>query len=59
MKKVDWVLVAAWIAYIAFIGPWLISAPSWIAVGLGLGFLIGLIIVTIKSVKGFINEQSK
>jgi hypothetical protein len=48
MKRVDWVLVAAWVAYVAFVGPWLISAPSWIAVGLGFGFLIGLVIVTAK-----------
>jgi len=56
MKKIDWVLVAAWIAYIAFVGPWLISAPSWIAVGLGFGFLIGLVIVTYRSVKSYYEQ---
>lgn len=56
MKKVDWVLVAAWIAYLAFIGPWLISAPSWIAVGLGFALLIGLVVYTFKRVKSFYEQ---
>lgn len=50
MKKVDWLLAAAWVAFIAFVGPWLISAPSWIAVGLGFGILVGLVVVTSKRV---------
>jgi hypothetical protein len=48
MKKSDWVLLAAWVAYVDFVGPWLISAPSWIAVGLGFALLIGLVVVTAK-----------
>jgi hypothetical protein len=48
MKRVDWLLLAAWVAYVVFLGPWLISAPSWIAVGLGFGLLIALVVVTFK-----------
>ena len=48
MKAFDWVLAAAWLAYFVFLGPWLISAPSWIAVGLGFGLLVGLVVVTAK-----------
>ena len=48
MKRIDWILAAAWVAYIAIIGPWLISAPSWIAVGLGFGLVVGLVVVTAK-----------
>jgi hypothetical protein len=51
MTKMDWLLVAAWVAFVTFIGPWLISAPSWIAVGLGFGILLGLVVVTIKRFK--------
>jgi hypothetical protein len=51
VKKLDWVLIAAWVAYVAFVGPWLISAPSWIAVGLGFGLLIALVVVTFRKVK--------
>jgi hypothetical protein len=51
MTKVDWLLVAAWTGYIGFVGPWLISAPSWIAVGLGIALLIGLVVVTSKRLK--------
>lgn len=51
MTKLDWILVAAWCAYIAFVGPWLISAPHWIPVGLGFALLIGLVVVTFKRVK--------
>jgi hypothetical protein len=50
MKRIDWILIAAWAAYIAFVGPWLISAPSWIAVGLGFTILVGLVFVTSKRV---------
>lgn len=56
MTKLDWGLVAAWIAYLAFIGPWLISAPSWIAVGLGFALLIGLVVYTFKRVKSFYEQ---
>jgi L-asparagine transporter-like permease len=50
MKWYDWVLIAAWAAYFVFLGPWLISAPSWIAVGLGFALLVGLVVVTSKRV---------
>jgi hypothetical protein len=45
------ILIAAWVAYVAFVGPWLISAPSWIAVGLGFAILLGLLIATFKRTK--------
>lgn len=48
MTKTDWLLVAAWAVYLVFLGPWLISAPSWIAVGLGIGIGLGLGFVTGK-----------
>jgi hypothetical protein len=48
MSKKDWALIAAWVIYVVFLGPWLISAPSWIAVCLGVGLGLGLGIVTGK-----------
>lgn len=36
MNKKDYVLAVANLAYFLLIGPWLISAESWIAVGLGI-----------------------
>jgi hypothetical protein len=50
LTKVDWLAIAAWTAYIGFVGPWLISAPSWIAVGLGFAILIALVFFTSKVV---------
>lgn len=50
LEKKDWFLIAAWAAYFVFLGPWLISAPSWIAVGLGFGLLVALVIFTAKRV---------
>lgn len=56
MARIDWILVAAWAVYIALLGPWLVSAASNIAVGLGLVILIGLIVATVKRVKVYTNE---
>jgi hypothetical protein len=50
MKWFDWVLIAVWVAFVTFIGPWLISAPSWIAVGLGFAILLALVVATFKRV---------
>lgn len=52
MAKIDWLLLGAWVAYVAFVGPWLISAPSWIAVGLGFGLLVALVVFTAKRLYG-------
>lgn len=57
MTKLDWLLVAAWCAYIAFVGPWLISAPSWIAVGLGVALLIALVVFTVKRVQAHYEQD--
>ena len=51
MTKVDWALVAAWVGYIAFAGPYLISQPNWIPVGLGFAMIIGLVVATYKRIK--------
>ncbi len=51
MNKLDWLLVAAWVFTIAFAGPYLISQPNWIPVGLGFALLIGLVWATFKRVK--------
>ena len=51
IKFWDWLLVFVWVMTVAFIGPYLISQPSWIAVGLGFALLIGLVAVTFKRVK--------
>ena len=56
MTKLDWTLIAAWVAYVAFVGPWLISAPSWIAVGLGFAILLGLVVVSFKRVKSYYEQ---
>lgn len=49
----DWLLVFVWVMTVAFIGPYLISQPSWIAVGLGFALLIGLVVVTFHRVKKY------
>jgi FtsH-binding integral membrane protein len=56
VKKIDWALIAAWVAYVAFVGPWLISAPSWIAVGLGFAILLGLVVVSFKRIKSYYEQ---
>ena len=56
MTKLDWLLVLAWVLIVGFIGPWLISAPSWIAVSLGFALLIGLVAFTFKRIKHYYEE---
>ncbi len=51
MTKFDLLLIFAWVVFVIFLGPWLISAPSWIAVGLGFAILGLLLWVTVKRVK--------
>lgn len=51
MTKLDWLLVAAWVFTVAFAGPYLISQPNWIPVGLGFALLIGLVVATVKRVQ--------
>lgn len=43
-----WALIAAWVFTIAFAGPYLISQPSWVAVGLGFALIGGLVYATYK-----------
>jgi hypothetical protein len=56
MTYKDWLLVSAWVLYVALLGPFLISAASNIAVILGLVILIGLIVVTFKRVKSYYEQ---
>lgn len=47
-KMVDLVLVAAWVLYIAILGPFLISAPSYVGVALGILVAIVLAFFTLR-----------
>lgn len=51
-KVRDLVLVAAWVLYIAIVGPFLISAPSYIALTLGIGIAIALGVFTWRRFQG-------
>lgn len=51
MTKLDWALVAAWVFTVTFAGPYLISQPNWIPVGLGFALILGLVVATFKRVK--------
>lgn len=44
----DWFLITAWVLFIALIGPWLISAPSTMAVVIGIVTLVTLVLVSAK-----------
>lgn len=46
----DWMLVLAWLAYLAFVGPALISAKDWFAVALGFVIPLGLSYITYKRI---------
>lgn len=47
-KALTALLVFAWVMTVAFIGPYLISQPSWVAVGLGFTLIGGLVFATYK-----------
>jgi hypothetical protein len=53
----DWALLTAVVLYLALIGPWLISAASNIAVGLGIVFAIALVVLVVKRVKYHTQEK--
>lgn len=46
----DWALLVAWLFYLAFIGPALISAQSWIAVAAGFVIPVVLSYITYKRI---------
>lgn len=46
----DWALLVAWLFYLAFIGPALISAQSWIAVAAGFVIPVVLVYITYKRI---------
>ncbi len=51
-KVTDLVLVAAWVIYIAILGPFLISAPSYFAVISGILLAIVLGVFTWRRIEG-------
>ena len=42
------VLIAEWMFYLAFVGPWLISAKDWVLVALGVISFLALVFQTYK-----------
>ena len=46
MNRIDWVLVWAWLAFIALVGPFLISADDTLLVAAGFAILIALVYFT-------------
>lgn len=48
MKLTNVFLWAAWIVFLGFVGPWLISAASTIAVLIGIAIAVALLILTIN-----------
>lgn len=50
LKWYDWLLIAVWILFLAVIGPWLISAPSTLAVVIGIVVIIFLAMGTAERI---------
>lgn len=57
MKFLGWTLGVAWFAYIAFLGPFLISARDWFLVGLGAILFVALVVGTWKFVQAVIPKE--
>jgi hypothetical protein len=51
IRKSDWTLLAAWLVFIVFGGPFAMSARDWFLVAAGFAVLAGLIYFTAKAVK--------
>ena len=50
MKTKDWTLVLAWLAYLAFVGPALVSAKDWVWVAVGFTIPLVLSYITYKRI---------
>lgn len=59
MKGSDWVLVWSWVAFVLFLGPFLISARDSLMVFVGFGILAALIYFTQRRVVPIIQEKIK
>lgn len=59
MKRNDWILLWAWVAFVTFIGPFSISARDWVVVGAGFAVLAGLVYLTQRRIRQFIKEKSE
>jgi hypothetical protein len=59
MKRDDWILVFAWLIYIAALGPFLISARDNLRVASGLMILVALLYFTQRRLIPLIKEKFK
>lgn len=59
MKSADWILLAAWLVYIALLGPYLISARSNELVIAGLVVLATLLYFTQRRIVPILKETLK
>jgi hypothetical protein len=59
MKRGDWVLLFAWLIYVALLGPFLISAPDTVLVVAGLAILAALLYFTQRRVIPILKEKMK
>jgi hypothetical protein len=57
-RKKDAALVAAWIVYLAIIGPFLISARNALLVLLGIGLFGALIYATYQAIRSRIGSRT-
>jgi len=59
IRKSDYLLAVLWPLYIAFVGPWSLSARDWwLVVGAGIA-LAGLIYWTIQSVRYYLERDDE
>lgn len=55
----NYILLALWIVFLGFVGPWLISSTSTIAVLLGIAIAVVLLILTINRLKKPITKETR
>lgn len=59
MKNSDWVLLWGWVAFVALIGPALVSARDWFLVAAGFAILAALVYVTQRRIRQYLKEKSE
>lgn len=59
MLKRDWLLIWAWLAYLAILGPFLVSERDWFLPPIGVSLFIALTYFTQKRIRQFIATRGK
>ena len=59
MNRNEWILLWAWVAFVALIGPALISARDWFLVAAGFAILAALVYLTQRRVRQYLKGRSE